>query len=64
MPHLIDPENGRSPEVRLRMASLAEMITICLREADALALDMTGIHLNDALESLKDGSVEGERDPL
>lgn len=36
-----------------RRRELKELITLCLREADALNLPMTGIHLNDALESLQ-----------
>nr|DAI68386.1 MAG TPA: hypothetical protein [Caudoviricetes sp.] len=36
-----------------RRQELKDLITLCLREADALNLPMTGIHLNDALESLR-----------
>lgn len=41
-----DPDAARRQELR-------ELVTLCLWHADAMGLAMMGIHLNEALESLK-----------
>lgn len=37
-----------------RVANLADMLSLCLHEADSLQMSLAGIHLNEALEVVKD----------
>lgn len=48
-------------ELQLRLTELADMLELCLREADSLRLDMVGIHLSSAIDALK--HVQGQFDP-
>lgn len=48
-------------ERQLRMAELADMLKLCLRESDSLRLDMVGIHLSNAVDAIK--HVQGQYDP-
>lgn len=40
-------------ELQLRLTELADMLELCLREADSLRLDMVGIHLSSAIDAIK-----------
>lgn len=40
-------------ERQLRLTELADMLELCLREADSLRLDMVGIHLSSAIDAIR-----------
>ena len=50
---MIETADRFSFEERRSLKQLAYDIELCLQKADRLKLAMTGIHLNNALESIK-----------
>lgn len=48
------PSNVPDREAISRIANLADKLSLCLSEVDSLEMRLAGIHLNEALELVKD----------